>query len=154
MTASDSSPRMRLAVIAAAAASVVAGPAIAYVSVDERELGRTDPRRAAFYSGLWADFNATYRDGSALGISVGMPKDKALDAAAKQGFALDTVTWDDPFTDLPDKPRTPEEIRAQALAVDYPLLYLRRDDGTNVELTIDDGRVSAISVQHYGGPYQ
>src|SRR5215213_5481540 len=135
MTASDPSPRMRLAVIAAAAASVLAGPAIAYVSVNERELGRTDPRRAAFYSGLRANFNETYRDGSALGFSIGMPEEQALDVAAKRGFIVEPY-WGDPLTDVPEL-ETEEERGAAALAAGFLILRLRGDNRLGAELTID-----------------
>ncbi|HEY5722635.1 MAG TPA: hypothetical protein VIT45_09965 [Allosphingosinicella sp.] len=136
---------MRLAVIAAAAASVLAGPAIAYVSVNERELGRTDPRRAAFYSGFRANFNETYRDGSALGFSVGMPEEQALDVAAKRRFIVEPL-WD-ALAEIPEL-ETEEERRAAALATGFLILRLRGDKRLGAELTIDEDRVSSITVRY------
>jgi hypothetical protein len=143
---------MRLAVIAAAVVSAVAGPAIAYVSVDEHELGRIDPRRAAFYSGPSGVFDATYTDGSALGFTIGMPKDEAMDVAAKAGLVAQPDGWGD-YRAGGASLYTPEALRAQAMSPANLYPQFRRDDGLTVELLFDEVGVSMISVRYYGSGF-
>lgn len=146
MTAGDPSPRMRLALASAVAASAVAGPAIGYVGVDEREIGRTDPQRAAFYSGLSGNFTETYRDGSALGFAIGMPEEQALDVAAKRGFIVEPLQ--DPLADIPEL-ESEEARRSAALEADYLIVRVPSDSRLGAELTIDQDRVSSITVRYY-----
>jgi hypothetical protein len=142
---------VHLAVLAAAAVSVVAGPAIAYVSVDERELGRTDPRRAAFYSGLLGNFSETYTDGSAIGFTIGMSKAEALDAAVKAKLIVQPDSWGD-YRAGGASLYTPEELRAQAMSSENFYPRFRRDRLT-ADLIFDQDRLRSISVRYYNNSF-
>ena len=68
---------------------------IAFMSVDARAIGRTDPKQAANYSLPWFNFSATYTDGQALGISIGSTRIRAIEAATRAGFIVEPGGWGD-----------------------------------------------------------
>jgi hypothetical protein len=79
-----------LVLIAAAAVGV-----IAWRSVDVREMGRSDPKRAANYRLPWSNFSETYTDGTALGVKVGSTKGETIKAAEGGRFVVEPSCWDD-----------------------------------------------------------
>jgi len=131
--------------------SVIGGPVIAYVSVDERELGRTNPRGAAFYSPPLGNFVETYSDGTALGFAVGMPRERALQVAAKSGFIVEPISWGDNRAGGADLYST-EELWAQAKAVESLDLSTDREDVEILTLSFHKDRVRSITVGYiYNG---
>ena len=69
--------------------------AVALDSVDAREIGRSDPKRAANYRLPWFNFSETYIDGVVLGIAIGSTKAEAIRAAEGGGFEVNTSSWGD-----------------------------------------------------------
>jgi hypothetical protein len=68
---------------------------VALASVDVREIGRSNPKRAANYRLPWFNFSETYRDGAVLGIVVGSTKAEAIRAAERAGLAVGPSGWGD-----------------------------------------------------------
>lgn len=60
-----------------------------------REIGRTDPKRAANYRLPLRNFSETYTDGVALGIAIGSPKAEAIAVAEQAGLTVDPACWGD-----------------------------------------------------------
>lgn len=69
--------------------------AFALNSVDSREIGRTNPQRAANYRPPWFNFSETYSKGAALGVTVGSTKAEAIEAAEQAGLIVQPVCWGD-----------------------------------------------------------
>ena len=145
MTGKGAPKWARRAVIAAAAVSIIAGTAIAYFNVDERALGRTNPRRAAFYSPPLGNFVETYADGTALGFTVGMPKERALQLATKSGFTVEPISWGDNRAGGAEL-YTADELRAKAMTVDSLHMSTDREDVELLTLNFDRDRVRSITV--------
>ena len=135
----------RRAIIAAAAVSMIAGTAIAYVSVDEREMGRTNPRRAAFYSPPLGNFVETYSEGTALGFTVGMPRERALQVAAKSGFIVNPISWGDNRAGQADL-YSADELRARAMRAESIDFETNNENVEVLELSFYRNRIRSITV--------
>ena len=68
---------------------------VAFASVDVREIGRSNPKKAANYRLPWFNFSETYVDGDVLGVAVGSTKMEAIQAAERAGLSVDPSGWDD-----------------------------------------------------------
>lgn len=68
---------------------------IAFTAVDEREIGRENPKQAADYRLPWRNFSETYVDGTALGVTVGSTKIEAIEAAERAGLTVGPSGWGD-----------------------------------------------------------
>lgn len=90
---------MRRRTKAAVALSLVLGlsavAAVALAAVEAREIGRSDPGKAAYYRPPWFNFSETYTDGVALGVAVGSTKAEAIRAAERRGFKVSPSGWGD-----------------------------------------------------------
>ena len=60
-----------------------------------REIGRTDPRRAANYMPLLRNFDETYTTGTVLGIAMGASLTESIKRAELEGFEVDPGCWGD-----------------------------------------------------------
>lgn len=68
---------------------------VALASVDVREIGRTDPKRAANFRPPWFNFSENYSDGEVLGIPIGSTRGNAISVAERAGFVVETSGWGD-----------------------------------------------------------
>lgn len=68
---------------------------VALASVNVREIGRSNPKKAANYRLPWRNFSETYVDGSVLGVVVGSTKSEAIQAAERGGFTVGPSGWGD-----------------------------------------------------------
>ncbi len=80
-------------VIAGLALSGIAISAVELANINVREIGRSDPRRAAHYS--WVNFDETYTDGIVLGVAINSTKIEAIQTAEKAGFEVEPGRWGD-----------------------------------------------------------
>ncbi len=104
---------MSAAVIALAAVGVAV---VALGSVDARQIGRTDPKRAANYRVPWFNFSETYVDGEALGVVIGSTRAEAIRAAERASFTVGPSGWGDNRAggaDLYTRPELLEMMRSQ-----------------------------------------
>ena len=62
---------------------------------DPREIGRTDPRRAANYQPLLRNFDETYTTGAVLGIEMGASLPESIKKAELAGFEVMPGCWGD-----------------------------------------------------------
>jgi len=83
-----------LASITAGLILVAAGSATLTL-VDVREIGRTDPKRAASYSPPLFNFSESYVEGAVLGVIVGSTKSEAIQAVEKAGLTVSPSGWGD-----------------------------------------------------------
>ena len=121
--------------------------ALAFAAVDVRQIGRSDPKKAANYRLPLFNFSETYTDGVVLGVPVGSLKADAIQAAERAGFVVSPSGWGDNRAggaDLYDRP----ELVATMLR--QPYLNFHYADDTKGGMIVDfrDGRVAAIRV-HY-----
>jgi hypothetical protein len=124
------------------------GPALAfYLLVDEKEIGRTDPKRAAFYSAPSSGFYEAYEEGPVLGFTVGMSKSAALGAIEASGFVIDTNSWGDNRAGGASL-YTRSELDRQARSVSALSLESRKIPGTAVDLLFAGDRVVTILVSY------
>lgn len=79
----------------ASALAAVAVTAVAFNSVDAREIGRSDPKRAANYQLPWFNFSETYVEGVVLGAAMGSTRADAIKAAESANFKVETSSWGD-----------------------------------------------------------
>jgi hypothetical protein len=68
---------------------------VAFASVDVREIGRSNPKKAANYRLPWFNFSETYVDGDVLGVVVGSTKIEAIQAAERAGLTVGPSGWGD-----------------------------------------------------------
>ncbi len=90
--------RTRAKVVLSAAVIALAAVGVAVValgSVDARQIGRTDPKRAANYRVPWFNFSETYVDGEALGVVIGSTRAEAIRAAERASFTVGPSGWGD-----------------------------------------------------------
>lgn len=90
--------RTRAKVITGGIATVLAVALVVSVtlrSVDAREIGRSNPKRAANYRPPWRNFSETYVDGAVLGVVVGSTKAEAIQAAERVGLTVGPSGWGD-----------------------------------------------------------
>jgi hypothetical protein len=80
---------------AAAALAITLAGSVALASVDAREVGRSNPKRAANYRLPWFNFSETYVDGTVLGVVVGSTKTEAIQAAERAGLIVGPSGWGD-----------------------------------------------------------
>lgn len=125
--------------------SVVAGAAIAYVRGDEKEIGRTNPRLAASYSPPWGNFVETYTDGTALGFTVGMPRESALEAAAKSGFTVAPNSWGDNRAGGSSL-YTAKELRRQAMLAETLDFESKNENVEVLYMSFNRNRIRSITV--------
>jgi hypothetical protein len=85
----------RTKVILGGIATSMLAATLAFASVDVREIGRSNPKRAANYRLPWFNFNETYADGEALGVVVGSTKAEAIQAAERAGLIVGPSGWGD-----------------------------------------------------------
>ncbi len=83
---------IKFIVLALAALALVA---VVIGSVDVRQLGRTNPKRAANFRLPWFNFSETYTDGKILGVSIGATRAEAIHAAEDAGFEVEPSGWGD-----------------------------------------------------------
>ena len=117
-----------------------------------REIGRTDPKRAALYRPPWFNFFETYRDGQALGVAVGSTKAQAIKAAESAGLMVEPSGWGDDRAGGADLYGRPELI-ATMLCQPYLNYHGSRSNfGATVEFQGD--RVAAMRVNYinFEGP--
>jgi hypothetical protein len=120
---------------------------VALASVDAREIGRSNPRRAANYRLPWFNFSETYVDGAVLGVVVGSTKAKAIQAAEQAGLSVDPSGWGDDRAggaSLYDRPT----LLATMLKQPYLNFYDANDLRRGMTVRFRDGRVARIDV-HY-----
>lgn len=79
----------------AVALIVISIAAVRLHGADIREIGRSDPKRAAHYRLPWFNFSETYIDGTVLGVAVNSTKLDAIHAAEKAGFTVEPSGWGD-----------------------------------------------------------
>jgi hypothetical protein len=136
-----------------AAISIIAVTSIAAVSAftfavsHARELGRSDPKKAANYRPPWFNFSETYTDGTALGVAVGASKVEAFEAAERAGLTVAPSGWGDNRAGGADLYERPELVAAM-LRQPYLNFYDRSDLKRGMIVDFRDNRVVAIRV-HY-----
>ena len=86
--------KVTLGSIAAALLVVLAG-SVALAAVDVREIGRSDPKRAASYRLPWFNFSETYVNGEVFGVVIGSTKGEAIEAAERAGLTVSPSGWGD-----------------------------------------------------------
>ena len=123
----------------------IAAAAVAMSSVDAREIGRTNPKRAANYRLPWFNFSETYVDGAALGIAIGSTKGEAIQAAERAGLVVQPSGWGDDRAggaDLYDK----SELLAIMLSQPYLNFYDPNDTKQGMTVEFHENRVASINV--------
>jgi hypothetical protein len=90
----DTRAKVIIGGVTAALAIAFAG-SVALASVDVREIGRSDPKRAAHYRLPWFNFSETYVDGAVLGVTLGSTKIEAIQSAARAGLTVEPSGWGD-----------------------------------------------------------
>ena len=130
-----------------AVASIAAVGAFAFVAPDARDLGRSDPKRAANCRLPWFNFSETYTDGAALGVAVASTKVEAIEAAERAGLTVEPSGWDDNRAGGADLYERPELVAAM---LRQPNLNFYDPNDLKRGMTVDfrDNRVVAIRV-HY-----
>jgi hypothetical protein len=132
--------------IATTLAIVLAG-SVALTSVDVREIGRSDPKRAAHYRLPWFNFFESYSDGAVLGVVVGSTKAEAIEAAERAGLTVAPGSWGDNRAggaSLYDRPTLLATMLEQPVLDFYDEADLRR--GMNIYFRGD--RVTRIDVYY------
>jgi hypothetical protein len=118
-----------------------------FAAVDSREIGRTDPKRAAKYRLPWFNFSETYTDGAVLGVVIGSTRAEAIAAAEKAGMEVEPSGWGDNRTGGASLYQ-----RSDLVAHMHRQPYLNFSDPNNLKggMIIDfrDGRVAAVQL-HY-----
>jgi hypothetical protein len=118
--------------------------AVVLNSADSRELGRSDPKRAARYI---LNFSENYTDGVVLGIAVGSTKTEAIQASERAGLTVNPGCWGDNRAggaSLYDKPQLNTAMLRQ------PHLCFYDADDLRKGLTVDfrGNHVTAIRVYY------
>lgn len=142
---------MRRRTKATVALGVVVGlsavTAVALAAEEAREIGRSDPGRAANYRPPLFNFSETYTDGVALGVAVGSTRVDAIRAAERGGFKVNPGGWGDNRAggaDLYD--------RSELLATMLRQPYLSFDHADELKggmiLDFQGDRVAAIRVYY------
>ena len=72
--------------------ALAVGLCTAFLLIDTRTMGRTDPQRAASFR---LNFVETYLTGSVLGLQIGQSKLAAIKSAEQAGFELQPTSWGD-----------------------------------------------------------
>jgi hypothetical protein len=86
---------MKAAIPIVALIGTAAIGALSFAAVDAREIGRSDPRKAARFRPPLFNFSETYTDGSVLGVAVGSTRAEAIGAAERVGLTVQPSGWGD-----------------------------------------------------------
>jgi hypothetical protein len=137
--------------LAKAAISIMAIVSIAAITATvaapyARELGRSDPKRAAKYRFPWFNFSETYTDGAALGVLIGSTKREAIEAAERAGLIVEPSGWGDNRAGGADLYQRPELVDAM---LRQPYLNFGDPKGKR-GMTVDFGNNRVVAVRvHY-----
>jgi hypothetical protein len=120
---------------------------IAIASVDVREIGRSNPKKAANYRLPWFNFSETYVDGDVQGVVVGSTKMEAIQAAERAGLTVGPSGWGDNRAggaSLYDR----QTLLATMLRQPYLNFHDAGDVRRGMTIHFRDDRVTSIKV-HY-----
>lgn len=140
-----SSTKATIAIVAVAGIAAIG--AFAFAATQARELGRTDPKKAANYRLPWFNLSETYTDGSALGVAVGSTKVEAFEAAERAGLTVEPSGWGDDRAGGADLYKRPELVSAMLRQL-HLNFYNPNDLKQGMSVDFRDDRVVAIRV-HY-----
>lgn len=121
--------------------------AVAFASVDVREIGRSNPKKAANYRLPWFNFSESYVDGDVLGVAVGSTKIEAIQAAERAGLTVGPSGWGDNRAggaSLYDR----QTLLAIMLRQPYLNFHDEGDSRRGMTIHFRGGRVARIDV-HY-----
>ena len=121
--------------------------AVANAAAEAREIGRSNPKKAANYRLPLFNFSETYTDGVVLGVAVGSTKADAIRAAERAGFTVSPSGWGDDRAggaDLYDR----SELVTRMLRQPYLNFHAAYDRKGGMTIDFRGDRVVAVRV-HY-----
>ena len=127
--------------------SIAAVGAVTFAAADVREIGRSDPKRAANYRLPLFNFSETYTDGVALDVAIGSTKAEAIRAAERTGLTVQPSGWGDSRAggaDLYER----SELVATMLRQPYLAFYDAADLKRGMIVDFRGDRVAAIRVYY------
>jgi hypothetical protein len=128
-------------------AITVLAATVALASVDVREIGRSNPKKAAAYRLPWFNFSETYVDGDVLGVAVGSTKIEAIHAAERAGLTVGPSGWGDARAggaSLYDR----QTLLATMLRQPYLSFHDEGDTRRGMTIYFESDRVARVDV-HY-----
>jgi hypothetical protein len=134
-----------IAVSIIAIASIAAIAAVKLAAPHARELGRSDPKRAAYYRLPWFNFAETYTDGAALGVSIGSTKLEAINAAERAGLVVEPGGWGDHRAGQADLYQRPALVDAM---LRQPYLDFHEPKGKTA-MTVNFGNDRVVAIRIY-----
>jgi len=129
-----------------AALSVIGVAVMLNISVDSGEIGRTNPKRAAYFS-PWLNFSKIYTYGSVLGVDVGSTKSMAIQTIQRSGFVVEPSSWGDDRAGGADL-YEPSELLATMLRQKHLSFYDPEDLKSGIILNFQGDRVASIEAYY------
>ena len=139
--------RAKIVATIVTAFGLIAAVTVGIGSVNARQIGRTDPKRAANYRLPWFNLSETYADGAVLGVAVGSTKVEAIQAAERTGLVVIPGGWGDNRAggaDLYDK----SDLLAMMLRQPHLNFYDPTDSKLGMTIQFRENRVASINVSY------
>jgi hypothetical protein len=139
--------RAKAAIALSASIGVGAVAAATITGAEAREIGRSNPEKAAYYRPPLFNFSETYKDGVVLGVAVGSARADAIRAAERGGYTVSPSGWGDNKAGGADLYERSELVAAM---LRRPTLHFEAADDGKSGMTLDfsEDRVVAVHV-HY-----